>query len=180
MKIMIIGQAGAGKSTLARKLGETLHLPVLHLDQLCFLPNWKIREHEQVTEKLASFLNRETDWVIEGNYRAFLFQRRLEEADLLLYLTASRWRSLYRICKRWLTYHGQVRPDMAAGCPERIDWDFFCFVLYKGRKKERLDYFETLCRTHAHKSHTLRTPKDIKDFLKEILKDSDATITNKT
>lgn len=33
-KIIIIGSGGAGKSTLAKQLGEKLELPVIHLDAL--------------------------------------------------------------------------------------------------------------------------------------------------
>ena len=33
-RIIIIGSGGAGKSTLARQLGERLHLDVYHLDAL--------------------------------------------------------------------------------------------------------------------------------------------------
>ena len=43
-RIIIIGCGGAGKSTLARKLGEVLDLPVVHLDQLFWKPNWHRRQ----------------------------------------------------------------------------------------------------------------------------------------
>ena len=37
-RVMIIGCGGAGKSTLARKLGEKTGLPVVHLDQIWWAP----------------------------------------------------------------------------------------------------------------------------------------------
>lgn len=33
-RVLIIGNSGGGKSTLARRLGEKLGLPVIHLDVL--------------------------------------------------------------------------------------------------------------------------------------------------
>ncbi|MBO4218139.1 MAG: (d)CMP kinase [Erysipelotrichaceae bacterium] len=33
-KIMIVGPAGSGKSTLSRRLSETLSLPLYHLDNI--------------------------------------------------------------------------------------------------------------------------------------------------
>ncbi len=38
-KIMLIGSGGAGKSTLARKLGVKLGIDVYHLDTLFWKPN---------------------------------------------------------------------------------------------------------------------------------------------
>jgi len=39
-RVMIIGCAGAGKSTLARKLGAITGLPVIHLDREHWRPGW--------------------------------------------------------------------------------------------------------------------------------------------
>ena len=39
-RIVIIGCGGAGKSTLARQLGEKLDIPVVHLDKLFWRPGW--------------------------------------------------------------------------------------------------------------------------------------------
>ena len=39
-RIVIVGCPGAGKSTLAIQLGELLHIPVFHLDQLWWRPGW--------------------------------------------------------------------------------------------------------------------------------------------
>ena len=39
-KIAIIGNAGSGKSTLAYKLQQKLNLPIYHLDQYYWKPNW--------------------------------------------------------------------------------------------------------------------------------------------
>ena len=38
-RVLVLGCPGAGKSTLARSLGEALSLPVVHLDKLW----WKVR-----------------------------------------------------------------------------------------------------------------------------------------
>lgn len=37
-KIMIVGSGGAGKSTLAKQLGEKLDIPVYHLDAIFWQP----------------------------------------------------------------------------------------------------------------------------------------------
>ena len=41
MKIAIIGNAGSGKSTLGFELHKKLDLPLYHLDQYYWKPNWQ-------------------------------------------------------------------------------------------------------------------------------------------
>ena len=43
-RILILGCGGAGKSTLARRLGAATGLPVVHLDGLYWQPGWVAME----------------------------------------------------------------------------------------------------------------------------------------
>ena len=40
-RVAIIGTGGAGKSTLARRMGERLGIEVIHLDHLFWQPGWE-------------------------------------------------------------------------------------------------------------------------------------------
>ncbi|MGL4882562.1 MAG: hypothetical protein ACRC8K_16095 [Waterburya sp.] len=46
-RIAIIGCCGAGKSTLAKSLGEKLNLPVIHLDTYYWQPGWQETEQNE-------------------------------------------------------------------------------------------------------------------------------------
>jgi len=46
-RILVIGIAGGGKSTLALKLGEVLGLPVIHLDAIFWKPGWESIPREE-------------------------------------------------------------------------------------------------------------------------------------
>ena len=39
-RIAIIGNAGGGKTTLARKIGATLNIPIAHVDAIQYQPGW--------------------------------------------------------------------------------------------------------------------------------------------
>ena len=39
-RVMIVGQPGAGKSTLAREIGAITHLPVVHIDLIHWRAGW--------------------------------------------------------------------------------------------------------------------------------------------
>ena len=48
-RVMIIGQPGAGKSTLARQVGDRLGLPVVHIDHIHWQAGWVERSRADKT-----------------------------------------------------------------------------------------------------------------------------------
>ena len=121
-KILIVGCGGAGKSTLARKMGEAFGLPVVHLDRLWWLPGWVHREREEFDRLLTAELNKPA-WIVEGNFSR-TFPLRLQYADLCIYLDVDLDTCLEGIHARWEQYRGRTRPDMTEGCEEQIDPEF--------------------------------------------------------
>ena len=51
-RIAIIGNAGGGKSTLARKLGKALDLPVTHVDSIQYRSDWQRTEAAECNQIL--------------------------------------------------------------------------------------------------------------------------------
>lgn len=121
-RILIVGCGGAGKSTLARQLGQKTGLPVVHLDRLWWLPGWVERDRAEFDALLAAEMNR-PGWIIDGNYSR-TFAWRLQRADLCLYLDFDVQTCLQGTRDRWQEYKGRTRPDMTDGCPERMDEEF--------------------------------------------------------
>lgn len=138
MKIAVLGFSGSGKSTLARTLAEGLGCPVLHLDRIQFVSGWKLRDRGEAAVLAEEFLDAHDSWVIDGNYKTFSQERRLREADSILFLNFSRWSCLLRVIRRSLRYRGGTRPDMADGCTEKLDWEFVRWVLWEGRSPAML------------------------------------------
>lgn len=65
-------------------------------------------------------------------------------------------------------YKGESsRPDMAKGCPEKLDFEFIWRVMYGGRKKELLDRYQKVIDLYSHKTIHLNTQKQIDAFWKE-------------
>lgn len=168
MKIAVIGYSGSGKSTLSRKLGEKYGLPVLHIDTVEFKPNWVIRSLPEKQRIVAEFLSHNDSWVIDGNYGKLHFWERMEQADKIIMLRFSRLQSLLRVIRRYQMYKGESsRPDMAKGCPEKLDFEFIWRVVYGGRKKELLDRYKKVIDLYSHKTIHLNTQKQIDAFWKE-------------
>ena len=148
-RIMILGYSGSGKSTLATQLGSAIGAPVLHLDTVHWLPDWKERTDQDAEKIVNDFLDTHESWVIDGNYHAMAFQRRLDSADRILILNVNRFTCLYRAVRRWLQYRHSSRPDMTEGCNEKIDAEFLWWLLWKGRSQERARQYQSIARQHA-------------------------------
>ena len=145
MKIAIIGYSGSGKSTLAGHLAESYHIPVLYFDSVQFRPNWEIRPQQSKEVMTKAFLDIHDSWVIDGNYSKLFFERRMEEADVIVLALFNRFSCLYRVWRRYRKYKNKTRPDMGAGCKEKLDWEFVKWVLWEGRSKSaRRRYWDVL------------------------------------
>ena len=167
MKIAIIGYSGSGKSTLAKRLGEYYSCEVLHLDRIHFSSDWTERADEAMLADLKSFLEKES-WVIDGNYNRMLYQERMKSSDCILFLNFNRFTCLFRAFKRYQTYKGKVRPDMADGCREKLDWEFIRWILFDSRKKKRKDSYKKLQIEYCDKMRIFKNQRQLDRFLRTL------------
>jgi adenylate kinase family enzyme len=162
-RILVLGSGGAGKSTFATRLGELLKLEVVHLDQHHWQPGWVAPPKEQWLATVDKLIARD-GWVMDGNFSGTI-ERRVAKCDTIIFLDLPRTLCLYRIIKRRLSHRGSTRPDMAPGCPEKIDLEFMLWVWnYARRTKPKI---EQIMRDNApaKKVITLRTPREVEEFL---------------
>ena len=88
MKIFIIGPAGSGKTTVAKKISYALNIETTYLDDL-FWKNDKDsinikRENEERTILFNEILKKE-NWIIEGAYVEWPLPA-MKEADCIVYM----------------------------------------------------------------------------------------------
>ena len=125
-RIVIIGCGGSGKSTLARALSTHLALPVCHLDKLYWRSGWVPVPLNVFDEQLLAWLT-QPRWIVDGNYDRTI-SLRVSYCDTVIYLDYSRLTCLCGAIKRVFTNRGRTRPDMAEGCPEHMDAEFFRWI----------------------------------------------------
>lgn len=165
-KIVLIGSGGSGKSTLAKQLSRTLGIPVYHLDTLFWKPNWQAVPRAEQQQIQTDLISRD-DWIIDGNYGGTM-DLRLNAADTIIFLDLPRMTCVYRILKRSIRYRHEARPDMAAGCPEKIDVAFLKWV-WRYPDEQRPGIRARLAQVEATKTIiVLKSRKEVRRFIENI------------
>lgn len=130
-RVLVAGTAGAGKTTLSRRVSTELGLPYTELDSLYHGPGWVPRETfvADVTAVVA-----QAAWVSEWQYRA-VRPLLLDRAELLVWLDLPVaavmrqlvWRTLRRSVRRTRLWNGNVEPTLwtllvRRGDENIVDW----------------------------------------------------------
>lgn len=168
MKVAVIGYSGSGKSTLASQLGVFYNCPVLYLDTIQFEANWKERDEETSQIMVKRFLDNNDNWVIDGNYTKLLRERRLEEADIIIFMCFSRLTCLRQAYFRYKKYKGKTRESMAADCNEKLDYEFIKWILLDGRSKEKKKQYAETIQKYNQKIVILKNRNETALFLEKL------------
>ena len=165
-RVMVIGCGGAGKSTLARKLGEKTGLPVVHLDQIWWAPgNWQHLQKPEFDERLLAELEKPR-WILDGNFNRTI-EARLAVCDTVIYLDYPRLVCLKNWLGRVIQNWGHARADMAEGCAEWFDPEMAKWI-WKFNKQNRSRYYALLEKTENKNIVILKSRRQAEKFLESI------------
>jgi adenylate kinase family enzyme len=89
-RVVIIGNASGGKSTLARKLASGRDLPLTEIDQLLWQPGWKLTPPEIYERRHAEIIKQEA-WVIEGLGSQGSIPERMARATEIILIDLPLW-----------------------------------------------------------------------------------------
>jgi len=161
-KIIIIGDAGRGKSTLASKLSKKLNTPHYSTDDYFYEVKFsKPRDRQESLTQISEIYKKEA-WIVEGT-TAWLLDPGMESADIVIYLQYknifSQW---FILLKRGLKGDYEKLNETLA---------LMKHVFYKryrlGYKKGKITHKEFI-EPHKHKVTTLSSFKKIDEFLKKL------------
>jgi adenylate kinase family enzyme len=150
--VVILGRGGAGKSTLARELGEVSGLPVVELETLFWQPGPSAADPAQWTECQHELVLREA-WILDGDLGSHdgALDVRLRAADTVIVLDFSFVRCAWRTVLR-----GRERADYW-----RWVWTYRRQGLPKVMQAVRQD-------APRAKFYMLRNPRMVRSFVAEI------------
>ena len=167
-KIIVIGNAGSGKTTFSKALAEKLNLPLVHLDKIFWCGKWHHISRESFDKILEEELQKDS-WIIDGNYNRTL-PCRLKECDTVFYFDLPTISCLWGSTKRVIQNYGKTRDDMGGYCPEYFDkhkWELYLSIL-KFNKQNRERYYKMLSEEKDKKIIIFKNKNDIRKFLKTL------------
>lgn len=162
-RVLVIGPGGAGKSTFARQLGKLLNVQVSHLDRVYWRAGWSKPAQDDWLQAVTELVSGDS-WILDGNFGGTLDLRH-KHCDTIVFLDMSRLLCLWRVIKRRMSYRNRSRPDMAEGCPEKIDLEFLSWVWnYSSRSRPKI---VKLLREKSEGKEVvwLRSASEVKRFL---------------
>ena len=163
-RILILGSAGAGKSTVATQLSAILGLPLIHLDAFFWRAGWRESPRDEWKQRVATLLTQDA-WIMDGNYLGTLVER-LAVADTVILLDIPRIRCIYRVVRRALRDRGKQRADLAEGCVEQFpDWAFIRWIWAFPRDDLRPILDELKTHTGTKTVVVLRSTAEIRKFV---------------
>jgi len=83
-RILIIGDAGVGKTTVANKIGQELDLPVFSTDDVLWIKKFSEHRDRDESVEIMKKIYLEDKWIVEGTTRGLL-REGLSRAEIVLF-----------------------------------------------------------------------------------------------
>jgi adenylate kinase family enzyme len=102
-RIAVIGNAGGGKSTLARALAARHGLPYVEVDSLLWQPGWQLAPADIYEAEHARLIAQQR-WVIDGLGRLESLAPRLQRASEIVFIDMPLWMHFWLAAERQIAW----------------------------------------------------------------------------
>ncbi len=163
-RVMVIGNAGGGKSTMCKVLSTVHALPYYAIDKIQWKPNWVLTPEPEYTDAHEELLSKPR-WLIDGFGSWSSIERRLREADTIVFVDHPIWVHYWWATKRQIKSLFFGRPDGPEGCPMfRVTIRLYKMMwwFHKEMHPKLLVAIEAR-RPHARIIH-IRSPRELTEF----------------
>jgi adenylate kinase family enzyme len=156
-RILVTGNAGSGKTSVAKLLSSQIALSYIGLDGIVWKSGWvktPLRERQEEETEIA-----ETPaWVVDGVSILVL-----RAADTVVFLDYPRYTCFWRVLCRNVPYLFRSRPGLPQGCPEISIVPTLAKTIWQFPKMMRPE----ILRMGKHVVH-IRNDRELKLFLNTV------------
>lgn len=157
-RILVTGNAGAGKTSLAHILANQLDLPYFGLDSIVWKSGWVKTPALERQEKELAIINNPA-WVVDGVSLTVL-----DAADMVIFLDYPRYKCFWRALLRNLPYLFHSRPGLPKHCPEITILPTLVRVIWLFPKHVRPKILAACSNANKYIYH-IRSNDDLEQFL---------------
>ena len=168
-RILIIGNAGAGKTTFANKLAINLNLPLIHLDKIYWRDDWQHLSREEFDCLLQEELDK-PEWIIDGNFNRTI-PHRIKYCDTIFFFDFNVLSCFWGITKRIIKNYGKTRADMGGMCIERFDSNKISLYrnVLRFNREHRKEYYNLLDKSNGVHVVIFKNRKQVRAYLQDVL-----------
>ena len=158
-KIIIIGDAGRGKTTFAEKLSEKLGIPKYSTDDFFWEVKFSKPRGQEKDVEMAKEVFEKDEWIIEGGTRRML-KIGMPKADKIFYLT---YKNIFQ--QIWVLYKRNRSRDN-----ENLK-NLFDLIIYQIKKKyklginKKLESFEEMLAPYEDKVIRMTSFEQVDNYL---------------
>jgi adenylate kinase family enzyme len=150
-RVVVLGRGGAGKSTLAARLGSLTGLPVIELDKHFWSSDLTPLPLEQWKMLQRNLIGAER-WILDGDLGPYdAVEVRLEAADTVIVLDFGLWRCAWRAIRR-----------------SRENADFWQWLVSYRRRSLPVVTAAIAASAPDADVYLLRNPRDVRKFLAQV------------
>lgn len=167
-RVAVIGNAGGGKSTMARRLGAARNLPYHALDLIQWRPGWQpVAQHEYDARHDAIVAGER--WIVDGFGDMASIERRLAAADTIVFVDHRLPIHLWWATKRQIRSLFAGRADGPAGCAmwrKTVPLYWMIWSIHRTLRPQLLEKIAAAKRAGIAVHH-LRSPRELAAFAQE-------------
>ena len=171
-RVIVVGTSCSGKTTLARRIAESLDLPHVELDAVFWGPDWSECPIETFREAVQEHVESDR-WVVDGNYskvRDILLSRATDAIWLNYSFPVVFWRALTRTCRRVVLHEelfGGNRETFRDSFLSRNSILWWVIRTYRGRRRAYRELFSVGAGAGVRLTE-LRRPREVDNLVESI------------
>ena len=168
-RVVVIGNAASGKSSLSMKIQELTNIPAYHLDKILWKKDWERTTEEEFTTKHDEIL-RNDSWIIDGVAYKSTYHKRFSRADTIIFLDTSLEECKKRGLQRMKEDIERPNPYVTEGCRYPLELvEEQNEVIESFHNEYRVHILEMIKQFNDEKTVIiLSTDEDVQNFLDSI------------